>query len=85
MIYILNKFYTFWYLYKLVLKIKSLSMTMANQCKGKWNYLFPFLMKKFNPIKITFIFSIYIYFLPQKKVYLLQVYIIFEMVLILKV
>ena len=44
------------------------------------NHLFPFLMKKFKPIKIAFIFSICIYFLQQKIFYLLQIYIIFEMV-----
>ena len=59
-------------------------MTIANQCTGERNHLFPFLMKKFEPIKIAFIFSIYIYFLPQKIVYLFQKYIIFEMVSILK-
>ena len=60
-------------------------MTIANQCTGERNHLFPFLMKKFKPIKITCIFSICIYFLPQKIVYLLQIYIIFEMLSILKV
>ena len=72
--------------HNLVLKNEiRVDMTIANQCTGEQNHLFPFLMKKFNPIKITFIFSIYIFFLPQKKiVYLFQIYIIFEMVSILK-
>ena len=60
-------------------------MTIANQCTGERNHLFSFRMKKFRPIKITFKFSICIYFLPQRIVFLLQIYIIFEMVLILKV
>ena len=61
-------------------------MTIANQCTGERNRLFPFLMKKFKQIKIAFIFSILILFLTLKKiVYLLQIYIIFEMVSILKV
>ena len=60
-------------------------MSIANQCAGKRNHLFPFLIKKFKPIKIAFIFSICIYFLPPKIVYLLQVHIIFEIVLIFKV
>ena len=33
-------------------------MTIANQCTGERNNLFPFLLKKFEPIKIAFIFSI---------------------------
>ena len=58
-------------------------MPIENQFMGERNHLFPFLMKKFQPIKIVFIFSICIYFLPQIIVYLLQIYIIFEMVSIL--
>ena len=42
-------------------------MTIANQCTGEQNDLFLFLMKKFNLIKTMFIFSICIYFLPQKN------------------
>ena len=42
-------------------------MTIANQCTGEQNHLFPFLMKKFKPIKIALIFSICIYFLTQKN------------------
>ena len=41
-------------------------MTIAKQCNGKRNHLFPFLMKKYKPIEIAFIFSICIYDLPQK-------------------
>ena len=59
-------------------------MTITNQCTWERNHLFPFRMKKFKPIKIAFILSICIYFLPQKIVYLLQIYIIFEMVPITK-
>ena len=37
-------------------------VSIANQRTGEQNHLFPFLMKKFKPIKIAFIFSICIYF-----------------------
>ena len=63
----------------------SVEMMIANQCKGERTHLFPFLMKELKPIKIVFIFSIFIYLLLQKKVYLLQIYIIIGMVSILKV
>ena len=42
-------------------------MTIAKQCTGEWNHLFPFLMKKIKPMKIAFIFSICIYDLAQKN------------------
>ena len=63
----------------------SVEMTIANQFTGERNLLFPFLMKEFKPIKIAFIFSIDIFILSQKIVYLLQIYIIFEIESILKV
>ena len=63
-------------------------MTIANQlawgCTGTWNHLFPFLMKKFKPIKIAYIFSVCIYFFIQKIVNLLQIYIIFKMISVWK-
>ena len=73
--------------HNLVLKSEiRVEMTIANECMGGQNHLFQFLMKKFKPIKIAFIFSICIHILPQSKkiVYILQIYIIFEMVSILK-
>ena len=42
-------------------------MTIAKQCTGERNHLFPFLMKKFKPFEIAFIFSICIYDLAQKN------------------
>ena len=42
-------------------------------------------MKKFKPIEIAFILRICIYDLPQKIDYWLQIYIIFEIITILKV
>ena len=77
--------------HNLVLKSEiSIEMTIiSNQCTGKQNHLFPFLMKKFKPTKIAFILSICIYFIapppPRPQNYLLQIYIISEMVWILKV
>ena len=42
-------------------------MTIANKGTGEQNHLFLFLMKKFKPIKIVFIFSICFYFLQKKN------------------
>ena len=63
-----KNFNAFSYLYKLVLKMKSVSKGQKqSSVRGERNHRFPFLMKKFKPIKIAFIFSIFIYFLPQKN------------------
>ena len=51
-------------------------MTIANQCTGDASD---------ESRSRLFLAFIYIYFLPQKIVHLLQIYIIFEMVSILKV
>ena len=58
---------TFWYLYKLVLKWIRVEMTIAKQCTGEWNRLFQFLMNKFKPIEIAFIFSILYLWLTTKN------------------
>ena len=56
----------------------GVEMTIANQCTGERNHLLP--MKSRSRLFLAVVFISY-----QKIVYLLQIYIIFEMVSFLKV
>ena len=58
-------------------------MTIANQCTGERNHLFPFLVKNSSQSRSRLFLAIY--FLPQKIVYLIQIHIIFAVLSVLKV